>query len=96
MRGLKSTEKRFKSIDEMFELINERFRQVDMRFEDISKRLDRIETFIFRSTIAIKSINEFTIDMIGYEGVLRREAVTLVKREIEHILSFVLPTSHQI
>ena len=96
--GFKSIDKRFRLIDERFDQIDRRFKQIDERFESIEGKLkehdtrfDRIETFLYRLTTAIKSINEFTIDILGYEGLLRRGAVDLVKREITRVLSFVSP-----
>lgn len=98
----KQIDERFRQIDNRFEQINKRFEQTDNRFDGIENRLEsmnlelkristrlgRMESHTLKLTRAIRSINEFMVDILGYEGVIREEAVKLIKREADRILSF--------
>lgn len=96
-------DERFRRIDERFGQIDERFRQIDERFQSIDKRFAEVENelgslgnevrslrnMILRLTEAFKSSQEFMIDFLAYEGVLRREAADVLKREVGRVLRIV-------
>ncbi|TDA42223.1 MAG: hypothetical protein DSO07_00440, partial [Thermoproteota archaeon] len=77
---------KFRQIDERFRQIDEKFEQIDRRFEQVDRRLESLETSLkaymhekFNSLKKdMRSVNEFMIDSLSYEGVLRREASELL------------------
>ena len=91
----KQIEERFKMIDERFNQIDSRFKQADDKFEKVDSRFERLEASLkayidekFDSLKrSVKSVNEFIVDFLSYEGVLKREAGELLKREISRVLS---------
>jgi hypothetical protein len=78
-----------------FARIDERFRQIDERFEQVDRRLGGLEASLkaymdekFGSLKrGVRSANEFMVDFLSYEGVLRREASELLRREMSRVLS---------
>ncbi|ADM27696.1 conserved hypothetical protein [Ignisphaera aggregans DSM 17230] len=89
-------DKRFESYDKKFEEIDKRFISIDKRFEALEKRLDSIENEIrsLRITVSrivevVKSSQEFMIDFLSYEGVLRKEASDVIRHEISRIFRVV-------
>ncbi len=101
-RKFAQIEERFKQIEERFKMIDERFKQIDRRFDQIDSRFKQVDDK-FSSLEAslkayidekfnslkrsVKSVNEFIVDFLSYEGVLKREAGELLKREISRVLS---------
>jgi len=101
-RKFAQIEERFKQIEEKFKMIDERFKQIDRRFDQIDSRFKQVDDK-FSSLEAslkayidekfnslkrsVKSVNEFIVDFLSYEGVLKREAGELLKREISRVLS---------
>ncbi len=99
----KQIDERFEQIDERFRQIDERFKQIDERFQSIDRRFMEIESelsgikgevkslksLILRLTEAVKSSQEFMVDFLAYEGVLRKEASDVLKREISRVLGLV-------
>jgi len=91
----KEIEVRFDQVDQKFEGVDKRFGGIEGRLKRIEEKLiehdlrfDKIESFLSRLIMAIRSVNEFTIDILGYEGVLKREAIDLIKKETKRVLSF--------
>ena len=52
----------------------------------VAARFDRLEGRMERMGRAVRSVNELFIDLLGYEGVLRAEAVTFAKSELARVL----------
>lgn len=52
----------------------------------VAARFDRLEERMERMGRAVRSANELFIDLLGYEGVLRAEAVTFAKSELARVL----------
>jgi chromosome segregation ATPase len=91
----KMIDERFKQIDRRFDQIDSRFKQADDKFEKVDSRFERLEASL-KAYIdekfdplkrSVKSVNEFIVDFLSYEGVLKREAGELLKREISRVLS---------
>jgi len=53
--------------------LGRRFAQIDERFNSLRR--------------SVKSVNEFMVDFLSYEGVLRKEASELLRREMSRVLS---------
>jgi hypothetical protein len=61
---------------------------VDRRFESLETSLKAYMHEKFNSLKKdLRSVNEFMIDFLSYEGVLRREASELLRREMSRVLS---------
>ncbi|MFZ8855255.1 MAG: hypothetical protein ACO2OQ_03730 [Thermofilaceae archaeon] len=77
----KMIDERFKQIDRRFDQIDSRFKQADDKFEKVDSRFERLEASLkayidekFDSLKrSVKSVNEFIVDFLSYEGVLKRE-----------------------
>jgi len=52
----------------------------------VTARFDKLEERVERVGRAVRSANELFVDLLGYEGVLRAEAVTFAKSELARIL----------
>jgi len=94
-RKFAQIDERFRQVEERFKMIDERFKQIDARFEQVDNKFERLEASL-KAYIdeklnslgrSVKSVNEFMVDFLSYEGVLRREAGELLKREISRVLS---------
>jgi hypothetical protein len=94
-RRFAQIDEKFARMDERFARIDERFRQIDGRFEQVDGRLGGLEASLkayidekFNSLRrSVKSVNEFMVDFLSYEGVLRKEASELLRREMSRVLS---------
>jgi hypothetical protein len=94
-RRFAQIDEKFARIDERFARIDERFSQIDGRFEQVDGRLGSLEASLkayidekFNSLRrSVKSVNEFMVDFLSYEGVLRKEAGELLRREMSRVLS---------
>ena len=82
-------DERFKRIDERFRQIDERFNRIDERFERLDERFDRLEEGIkalFMDFVhTVRAAHEFTVEMLSYEGILRREAADVIRSEVSRI-----------
>jgi len=54
--------------------------------ERMEQRIGRVEEKVSRLGRGIRSVNELFLDIFGYEGVLRAEAVTFAKSELARVL----------
>lgn len=52
----------------------------------VTARFDKLEERVERVGRVVRSANELFVDLLGYEGVLRAEAVTFAKSELARIL----------
>jgi len=100
----KHIDERFKEIDKRFEGIDRRFEGVDRRFESLEKRIENIErrieglenrvvvleSTVRRIALAFHSYQEFLLDLLTGEGVLKRESAELAKAESQRILKLAL------
>jgi hypothetical protein len=73
---------RFKLIDERFKAIDERFKEIDKRFAELEKRINRR---IERLSLAFTSYQEFFIEFLSREGVIRADARDLLVREARRV-----------
>ncbi len=92
---------RFKAIDERFEIIDKKFERIEgrldsleKRFDSLEKRLgslegrfDSLEEKVRRLGLAFTSYQEFFIDSLVSEGVIRREKRELVRSEARRLIS---------
>lgn len=97
-------EVRFQQIDEKFKEIDKRFEGVDRRFEGLERRIENIErrieglenrvvvleSTVRRIALAFHSYQEFLLDLLTGEGVLKRESAELAKAESQRILKLAL------
>jgi len=95
-RRFEEVNKMFEGIDRRFEESEGRFTVIDKRFEALERRLDGIESEIrslritaSRVVEAVKSSQEFMIDSLPYEGVLRKEASDILKHEISRVFKVI-------
>ena len=59
-----------------------KFREIDMRFREIDKRFDEVNARIDRLAGAFTSYQEFFIELLASEGVLKAEKAALAKGEL--------------
>jgi chromosome segregation ATPase len=83
-------DERFRQIDERFRQIEDRFKQIDERFRQIGemlKQLDsKIDSRISRIAEAFTSYQEFFVEYLMVEGVIKPERVSVVKGEARRIM----------
>jgi len=71
---------KFKEIEKKFEQIDERFRQVDEKIEGVKGYVDRV-------LAGFASYQEFFVEFLTAEGVVRRDRADLLKGELRRILA---------
>jgi len=80
---------RFERIDERFEGLEESIRELTKRVASLEERIEdrfkRLTDNVIELAYAFKHSQEFMVEMLGYERVLRAEAVTVIKSEISRI-----------
>ena len=80
---LAQLEERVRGVEEGLSPLREDFTDFKAR---VAARFDRLEERVERMGRAVRSVNELFIDLLGYEGVLRAEAVTFAKSELARVL----------
>ena len=80
---LAQLEERVRSVEKGLSSLREDFTDFKAR---VAARFDRLEERVERMGRAVRSVNELFIDLLGYEGVLRAEAVTFAKSELARVL----------
>jgi len=80
---LAQLEERVRGVEEGLSSLREDFTDFKAR---VAARFDRLEERVERMGRAVRSVNELFIDLLGYEGVLRAEAVTFAKSELARVL----------
>jgi len=85
---------RFRLIDERFNAVNERFKAIDARFEQIDKRFDELEKRIVsrieRVALAFAGYQEFLVEFLSREGVIKGDARELLVREARRVAGLAL------
>jgi len=71
---------KFKEIEKRFEQIDERFRQVDEKIEGVKRYIDRV-------LAGIASYQEFFVEFLTTEGVIKRDKSDLLKGELRRGLT---------
>ncbi|WP_291765873.1 hypothetical protein, partial [Caldivirga sp. UBA161] len=79
----KQIDEKFKSIDERFSEINNRIKQMDDKFNDIKRYID---VKINRLTEAITDYQEFFIEYLSAEGLLKPERASMLRNEAKRIM----------
>jgi len=80
---LAQLEEKVRGVEEGLSSLREDFTDFKAR---VAARFDRLEERVERMGRAVRSVNELFIDLLGYEGVLRAEAVTFAKSELARVL----------
>ena len=81
---------RFKEIDERFRRIDERFKEIDGRFNELKGYID---SRVNRLSEAFSSYQEFFIELLMTEGVIKPEGATMVKNEARRIMRLATSTN---
>jgi len=85
---------KFRLIDERFNAVNERFKAIDARFEQIDKRFDELEKRIVsrieRVALAFAGYQEFLVEFLSREGVIKGDARELLVREARRVAGLAL------
>jgi len=71
---------KFKEIEKRFEQIDERFRQVDEKIEGVKRYVDRV-------LAGFASYQEFFIEFLTAEDVIKRDRADLLKGELRRVLA---------
>jgi len=71
---------KFKEIEKRFEQIDERFRQVDEKIEGVKRYVDRV-------LAGFASYQEFFVEFLTAEGVVKRDRADLLKGELRRVLA---------
>jgi len=80
----KEIEKRFEQIDERFNRVDERFRQVD---EKIERTRVELKGYVDRVLAGFASYQEFFVEFLTAEGVVKRDRADLLKGELGRVLA---------
>jgi len=87
----KEIEKRFEQIDERFKQVDERFNRVDERFKQVDEKIERtrveLRGYIDRVLAGFASYQEFFVEFLTAEGVVRRDRADLLKGELRRVLA---------
>ena len=90
----KIIDERFKQIDKRFEQIDERFKQIDKRFEQMNRRFKELEEKtsrkIERLASAFVNYQEFFIEFLTHEGILKEGTRELLIREIHRMVKLAM------
>jgi len=82
--------KKFAQIDERFKLMNERFKSIDERFKSIDEKFETLERRITRRierlANAFVNYQEFFVEFLTHEGVIKRESRELLIGEVRRII----------
>jgi len=82
---------KFKEIEKRFEQIDERFKQVDERFKQVDEKIERarveLRGYIDRVLAGFASYQEFFVEFLAAEGVVRRDRADLLKGELGRVLA---------
>jgi len=86
---ISSTEKQLAQLGERAESLEEQLSSLREELAEfkagVAARFDRLEERIERMARTARSANEFFVDLLGYEGVLKPEAATFAKSELLRI-----------
>ena len=81
---------RFRLIEERFKTIDERFNRIDERFEEIDKRFDDLKNYIDsrinRLATAFTDYQEFFIEFLTTEGVVRERYRDVLIKEAKRVM----------
>ncbi len=91
----RQVDERFRQIDERFRQIDERFRQMEERFKGMEGRFGEVESglksYVDRSVDRVlagfASYQEFFIEFLSAEGVIRRDRADLLKGELRRVVT---------
>lgn len=96
---------KFRRVDERFEQVNRRFEQIDKRFKQVDRRFDEMKVYIDRKFEelwrrvnnrirrlgeAFTSYQEFFVEYLSSEGLLRSQKALLLKREAIRVMRLAL------
>ena len=96
---------KFRRVDERFEQVNRRFEQIDERFKQVDRRFDEMKVYIDRKFEelwrrvnnrirrlgeAFTSYQEFFVEYLSSEGLLRSQKALLLKREAIRVMRLAL------
>ena len=81
---------RFKQIDERFRQIDERFKEIDGRFNELKGYID---SRINRLSEAFSSYQEFFIELLMTEGIIKPERAFIAKNEARRIMRLATSTN---
>ena len=81
---------RFKEIDERFRQIDERFKEIDGRFNELKGYID---SRVNRLSEAFNDYQEFFVEYLSAEGLLKPERATMVKNEARRIMRLATSTN---
>jgi len=92
---------RFKEIDERFRQIDERFKEIDGRFDELRGYVDGrfnelkgyIDSRINRLSEAFSSYQEFFIELLMTEGIIKPERAFIAKNEARRIMRLATSTN---
>jgi len=85
---LDAMEERFKLIDERFKSIDERFKSIDSRFNELKAY---VESRLERVIEATRSFNEFMLEYLYSQGILRDADVRLLRGEAQRLARLAMP-----
>jgi len=78
---------KFKEIEKRFEQIDERFKQVDERFRQVDEKIEGVKRYVDRVLAGFASYQEFFVEFLAAEGVVRRDRADLLKGELRRVLA---------
>ncbi len=96
-RKFAEVDERFKEMGERFKAIDRKFEQIDRRFEEISSRLrevdERLESVEARVAREVRRLGtlfmtyqDFLVDFLSLEGVIRSDRASFLKAEARRLL----------
>ncbi|MGC8983370.1 MAG: hypothetical protein ACP5KA_06460 [Desulfurococcaceae archaeon] len=82
--------RKFSEVDARFELFEERFKLIDERFKRVDERFDLLERRIERLASAFTSYQEFFVEFLSREGVIKSGDRELLVNEARRIVKLAL------
>ena len=85
-RRFTEIDNRFKLIDDRFNLVDGRFKLIDDRFRLVDDRFSRLEGKIDRLGAAFLNYQEFFVEFLAHEGVVKSESRELLVGEARRVI----------
>jgi len=73
-----------------FESIESRFREIDHKFERIEDTVEGVKAKVGRLGVAFTNHQEFFVEYLASEGVLRPQSARLLIREVNRVINLVM------
>jgi len=89
-RKFEQIDRRFEQVDARFEQINRRFEEISSRLREVDRRLESVEARVAREVRRLGTLfvtyQDFLVDFLSLEGVIRSDRASFLKAEARRLL----------